>query len=66
MKCKYCKKKKSILLDCKYCNKEYCSSCIDIISHKCINLDDCKKRKRDELKERLFLEKMEGEKLIKI
>ena len=66
MKCISCKKKKGILLDCKYCKKEYCSKCIDIISHKCPNLDDCKKRKRDELKDRLFLEKVESDKLIKI
>ena len=66
MKCILCKKKKGILLDCKYCKKEYCSKCIDIISHKCPNLDDCKKRKRDELKDRLFLEKVESDKLIKI
>ena len=66
MRCKFCKKKKGILLDCRYCKEEYCTKCIDIISHKCSNSDDCKKRKRDELKDRLFLEKVESDKLIKI
>ena len=43
MRCKFCKKKRGILLDCRYCKEEYCAKCIDIISHKCSNLDDCKK-----------------------
>ena len=66
MRCKFCKKKKSILLDCKYCKDEYCSKCIDIISHKCSNSDDCKKRKRDELNDRLTSERTNKSTLIKI
>lgn len=66
MRCKFCKKKKSILLDCRYCKKDYCSKCIDIISHKCSNLDDCKKRKKNELENRLNSEKSIKTTVIKI
>ena len=42
---------KSILLECKYCEKGFCVSCIDIVKHECQKSDDCRKRKRDELEE---------------
>ena len=51
MKCKYCKNKKAILLECKYCKKGYCVSCIEIVKHECEKSHDCRKRKRDELEE---------------
>ena len=66
MRCNFCKKKKSILLDCKYCKIDFCAKCIDILNHQCNNLDDCKKRKRDELENKLYSEKVEGLKIIKI
>tara|TARA_Y100000591_G_C21729143_1_gene643070 strand:- start:124 stop:327 length:204 start_codon:yes stop_codon:yes gene_type:complete len=66
MRCKFCKKKKSILIDCKYCKNEYCSKCINIIDHKCKNADDCKKRKRDELENKLNSEKVVADKIIRI
>ena len=66
MKCKYCKKKKSILINCKYCKNEYCSNCINIIDHICKNADDCKKRKRYELENKLNSEKVIADKIIRI
>ena len=67
MKCQFCKKKTGLLIfDCNYCNKSFCSKCRDVLSHKCSNIDDCKKRKKDELKERLISEKVVKSKLILI
>lgn len=66
MKCKYCKSKKVMLLECKYCNKEFCVSCIEIIKHKCKKSDNCRKRKRDELEETLLSQKSIQNKVIKI
>ena len=66
MRCKYCKNKKAILLECKYCKKGFCVSCIEIVKHECQKSDDCRKRKRDELEERLLSEKCIQNKVIKI
>ena len=67
MKCKFCKKKIGLLtFDCNYCNKSFCSKCRDVSSHKCPNIDDCKKRKRDELENKLYSEKVVKNKLILI
>lgn len=66
MKCDYCNKKKGILLDCIYCKNEYCSACISLEIHKCENIEDCKKRKRNELENKLNLERSEKNKVIKI
>ena len=66
MKCQYCNKKHGLLLDCNYCKKELCSRCINLETHKCANLNDCKKRKRKELEDKLLSEKTEGIKVIKI
>lgn len=66
MRCKYCKRKKAILLECKYCNIGYCSSCIEISRHECQKSEECRKRKRDELEERLLSEKSIQNKVIKI
>lgn len=66
-KCLNCKKKVGLLtFDCKYCYKKFCSSCRDMTIHKCKGLDDCKKRKLSELKNKLNSEKVLGEKIIKI
>jgi predicted nucleic acid binding AN1-type Zn finger protein len=66
MRCLKCKKKTIILIDCNYCKNKYCSKCTSLEEHNCNNLNDCKKRKRDELEYRLNLEKSEQNKLIKI
>lgn len=66
MRCKFCNKKKSILIECKYCKSKLCSKCITLEIHNCIKIEDCKKRKRDELKDRLDIEKSEQNKIIKI
>jgi hypothetical protein len=66
MRCYNCNKKKAILLDCKYCYNGFCSSCIEIIKHSCPNIEDCRKRKRDELKKKLYSEKCVDSKVIKI
>ena len=66
MRCKFCNCKKSILLECKYCEKGFCASCIDIVKHECQKSSDCRKRKRDELEERLLSQKNIQNKVIKI
>lgn len=66
MRCEYCKKKKGMLLECKNCNKELCSRCIDLTIHKCDEIDKLKKRKREELENKLMSEKIESNKIIKI
>ena len=55
-----------MLLDCRYCKNEYCSKCICLENHKCKNIADCKKRKRNELENKLNLERSEKNKIIKI
>ena len=36
MKCKFCHKKVGLVtLDCKYCSKSYCTSCINLETHRC-------------------------------
>ena len=51
---------------CKYCKIGYCSSCIEISRHECQKSEECRKRKRDELEERLLSEKSIQNKVIKI
>ena len=66
MRCIKCRKKKSILIECKYCKNEYCSFCCLPEIHKCKNINICKKRKLDELETKLESEKIEKNKIIKI
>jgi hypothetical protein len=66
MKCKNCRKKKSILLECKYCNIGFCGKCIELDIHNCKKIDECRKRKRDELENKLLSEKSIENKVIKI
>lgn len=66
-KCLNCKKKIGLLgFECKYCNKEFCSSCRYIIVHNCKGLENCKKEKISELKDKLDSQKIIISKLIKI
>lgn len=66
MKCKNCRKKKSILLDCNYCNIGFCGRCIELEIHKCKKIDECRKRKRDTLETKLLSEQTLKSKIIKI
>ncbi len=66
MRCKNCRKKKSILLECKYCNIGFCSGCIELEIHKCKKIDECRKRKRETLETKLLSEKTIQNKIIKI
>lgn len=54
MKCRCCKKKVGIaVLDCKYCNLSFCSSCITLEKHNCDGLDDYIDQNKNTLEERL-------------
>ena len=66
MRCNKCSKKKSILLECKYCNISFCSSCIELDIHSCENKNECRKRKLKELENDLLSAKQEKNKIIKI
>jgi hypothetical protein len=66
MKCNNCRKKKSILLECKYCNIAFCSACIELDIHKCKKINECRKRKRETLENKLLSEKSVINKVIKI
>ena len=49
-RCKNCRKKKGVyLILCKCCNKKFCISCLDIITHNCKNKDEYLKKKREKL-----------------
>jgi|TARA_B110000977_G_scaffold167761_1_gene216548 hypothetical protein len=66
MRCEDCKIKKPFLLKCKFCSKKYCTFCIGIEKHRCVNADLCKKRKLDELENRLLTEQIKEKKIQKI
>ena len=66
-RCPNCNKKTGLLTyDCKFCNKDYCISCRDVIVHRCENAQDCKRMKREQLKDKLNSERIISEKVIKI
>ena len=66
MRCKNCRKKKSILLECRYCKIEFCTRCIELENHKCKKIDECRKIKRETLETKLLSEKTFKNKIIKI
>lgn len=54
-RCKNCRKKnKRIYMQCKYCNLNFCVSCLNTDIHKCKNIDVMLNKKRSELKEILL------------
>ena len=66
MRCENCSKKKSFLIECKYCNNNYCTYCIELVKHNCVNSDLCKKRKLEELENKLLSQQVKKSKIQKI
>lgn len=48
MRCMSCKKKSTTIL-CKWCNYDYCTSCIQIETHCCSNLQTALIQKKEHL-----------------
>lgn len=57
MKCQFCKRTPAIL-DCKYCEKNFCSRCIQLELHACENMSDKKNELLDKLKTTLTVLKV--------
>ena len=52
-RCSVCRKKSSVILQCKSCVQDCCSSCIDMSIHKCKNIDDYRNNKQKQLEREL-------------
>ena len=66
MRCENCNKKKPFLIECKYCKNNYCTYCLEIEKHRCVNAELCKKRKLAELEKKLLSEQTKQTKIQKI
>lgn len=66
MKCHIndCKKKISILGECKYCNNHYCIKHYMIESHLCKNIKEYKKKKFTEYEKKILGEKCISSKIL--
>lgn len=53
MRCSHCRKK-TITLVCKWCNHDYCSSCIQIETHVCSNIEEAIVYKKEVLQNKLI------------
>ena len=53
MRCMFCEKKTSVLLECKYCEKEHCVKCRLQEKHKCARMRQCIEEHRRKLKENI-------------
>ena len=57
-RCEFCRKKAGLnLIDCKSCEKQLCTRCIDMSIHKCDQLEKYKEEKRKSLEESLLANK---------
>ena len=54
MKCEECKKRQGLMvLNCKYCNKNFCSRCIQLEIHHCEGIQSKCKEELDNLEKKL-------------
>jgi len=53
-KCPGCRRKKSVLLNCKGCDKSFCTGCIPLELHTCTGLETLKEAKLQELEKKLM------------
>jgi len=66
-RCVFCRKKAGLnLIDCKSCEKQLCTRCIDMSIHKCEQLDKYKEEKRKSLEDYLLANKTIENKLNKV
>lgn len=65
-KCFNCKKRKTISSSCKYCNNDFCISCIQQEIHLCERFADLKRQKQFDLATRLENERCVKRKIEKI
>ena len=52
MRCSHCKKK-TITIACKWCNSDYCPTCIQMETHMCSNIEQAISYKKEELQNKL-------------
>lgn len=53
MKCRFCKRFPAII-DCKFCERQFCSGCIQLEIHGCENISAKKENLINELKTKLI------------
>ena len=56
MPCQRCRKKCGVPIDCKYCEGNFCPSCIQLARHDCQGADIKKMKQRKELEENIAFE----------
>lgn len=58
-RCDFCKKKNSILLECKACSGNHCPRCVDLSVHECKKTEEYVNEKRKSLETALIQNKTE-------
>ena len=62
-RCEFCRKKAGLnLIQCKPCEKQLCTRCIDMSIHECDKLETYKEEKRKSLESSLLANKTVGKK----
>ena len=62
-KCLICKRKNLILLSCKFCKNDMCTSCLLPETHKCQNISECFEESKNVLSKDLMNNKVIKEKM---
>lgn len=64
-KCNICKRKKIILMQCKFCNNDMCTYCLLPETHNCTDITSCIQQSKEILSNDLINNKVIKEKIVK-
>lgn len=65
-RCHFCKRKSPVIISCKWCVNDLCSSCLVVEIHKCKNISEMKEYNLKKLEQELIKHKTVTPKVIKI
>ena len=65
-RCASCTKRQHLDMKCSYCEDAFCVSCLNYETHNCPNFNDMTTDKRAQLQARLFRDRTQSNKLVKI
>lgn len=65
-RCAHCRKKSHLGMFCKWCDYEYCTSCMQVEIHNCEAYEVMKTTQKQVLQNKLLREKTNGEKIVRI